>query len=467
MLRRWFTVFMLTTGCAAGEHALPADSTPASTSEPGHETGSHVNPVRATPPTDPGCQGQFLVSLEGPTLTRLEADGSTRALFTLGQAVGLGDNDVVVNQWEMRGSFVALVGFLYAPPAPHRYEYVVLDLDGNVRFHRIQEEPYNPQVYLASDGSLAVTGGQGFVVRADGGVTELGVFRPVVAAQGGYVLVANGEPWRQGAGYGWMHLDTLTFSPLTTSPFEYANFARVGGRVVYPVSHGLALATPSSTEVITVGPETYLAVAATTPDERFALVASTNDGRLFRLDVNAARLDAVSSGGAVGQIWGHWNATLAPDGAVLTMAKLEDGRLQQRRTADLGTTWVDVGEPMTPGPDFGLGSHLVALARGERVLILNLSTGYGDFLDEVQLVSPSAPSQRVTVGGLYINADIHPGAADLSPDGTCAATWVQREGTVFEEDALFELHLVDPTSGTSRVVQTSSRVSQLRFGMGS
>jgi hypothetical protein len=409
-----------------------------------------------------GCDGQFLVELRGQVLTRVEADGAERELFRLGEAAGLGGDDVVVSQWEVRGDLVALVGFLYAPPSPHRYEYVVVDIDGNVRFHLIKEEPHSPRVHLAADGSLAVAGGQGFVAGPDGSVTPIGDRHPLVAPQGRDVLVASEAPWRPGASFGWLALDDLAFTPLAVQPSEHATFAALGDIVAYPAGDGrLALTSPSSTVVAEVEGGGALHVIRATPDERHALVASYDVPRVYRLDRASAMLAPLED--AEPEPWAYQAAFLDPAGHILRSSRREDGTLQLVRTADLGASWQEVGQPMTPAQDLGAGSHLVPLARGPRVMILNFSRGFGDYLDGVQLVSPDGTSQEVSAGGIYVNGDVDPGSADLAEDGSCAATWVRRQGGVDHEAAL-DLLLIDPATGSSRILRSSSQFSLLRFG---
>ena len=450
-MRGWTLCLALTAGCAA--------DTPAA--EDGVDAGAPASPDGA-PAAAAGCEEQFLIELREQVVVRLDGDGSERELFRLGEAAGLDESGVVVNQFAMRGRYVALVAFLYAPPEPHRYEYVILDVDGQVRFHRIQEEPYSPTMHLGADGSIGVTGAQAFVAGADGTSRAIGAHHAVAPPLGGHVLAATEPPWQQDASFGWLDLDTLELAPLSAEPAEYAAFAAVGDQVIYPAAAGgLALSSPSGTELVEAPGAASLHVIGSTPDGRHALLASTDERRLYRLDLSGPRLEPVA--GTDEGAWSHPAAALDPDGAVLQSFHLDGGAMQLRRTADLGATWSDVGEPMVPAQQLGAGSRLVALARGEQVMILNLSTGFGDYLDEVQLVSADGARHQLSAGSLYVNGDLDPGTADLAPDGTCAATWVVREGGAEEEPSV-DLVWIEPDTGESRVLRSADRHSLLRFG---
>ncbi len=403
-----------------------------------------------------GCADEVLLEMEGPVLWRTEADGSRRELFQIGASTGLASEETVVEQWTTAGRFVALVGFLYAPPSANRYEYVVVDTDGDVLLQRIDEEPYNPQVYLSPDGTLAVAAGHGFIAHPDGAVTDLGVYRPLVPVVDGRVLVAAGEPWRPGVTVGWMDVETQTFAPLAEVPAGYAAYTPLPSGVLYPSESGeLVLASPTGAQVIDAGGTSY--PIDSTADGRYVLLVSSDGEQVLRLDTETLRATAIAGR----EPWARYEATLAPDGDVLATFGLEDGRLQLRRTADLGATWSDVGEAMTPRQDFGAGNHLLPFAGGDRILILNLSRGYGDFLDEIQLVGDE--SRTLTVGGVYVNGDLHPGAADLSADGACTATWIQKAGDVFGADEKLELVMLDSVTGREQSLRTTSSLSLLRF----
>ena len=148
------------------------------------------------------------------------------------------------------------------------------------------------------------------------------------------------------------------------------------------------------------------------------------------------------------------------DGSLVASAAVGD-ELQLRRTTDSGKTWVDVGRPMGRGADLGFGRWLHAIAHGGTTLIARMTTGYGHFVEEVQLSSP-AGSVSIEVGRLYLNGDISPGAFDLSSDGQCASTWRQVRD---RPTAHLELVFFD-TTGAQKVVSTSENKWQpgwLRF----
>jgi hypothetical protein len=97
-------------------------------------------------------------------------------------------------------------------------------------------------------------------------------------------------------------------------------------------------------------------------------------------------------------------------------------------------------------------------------LILDFATGYGDFLEDLQVASlRGTTTETVATGGIYVNgADIHPGAGDISADGACTVTWVNRGGSAFTVGT-FDLVFLDSRTGTSQVVRTSSTTTLLRF----
>lgn len=146
---------------------------------------------------------------------------------------------------------------------------------------------------------------------------------------------------------------------------------------------------------------------------------------------------------------GTWTVALADDGALLMGTKVQ-GKLQLKRTSDLGVTWSDVGEPMEPGEELGAGTWLFPVVRGGSVLMLNLSAGFGRFVNGMQFVTEKS-AQHVGTTGHFLTPAFLRSSVDVSPDGQRAATW--------END---DLVLID-ASGEKRVLLTSSEPGEVHF----
>ncbi len=443
--RRTLAMAMLLSGCTA-----PGGDRPEPT------------PEETLPP--PGCDGQVLLELDGAELVRSGVDGARQTLFRLGESAGLPPESVVPLQWIHRGQSIAALAFLYDDPG-HRYELVRLDLGGEVMFHRIFQAEYNPTLHLADDGSMALAGEESLAVRPDGDTVELGPVHPLAAPHGDHLLVADTPPWQGALHPGWLDLHDLTREPLDETPIEFPEFVDLGSSVLYEATGDrLVVTSPMVTRAFEhpdLGPTAVAVVLDVTSDPTFVLLASSDGDRLERLDLYAQRLDPIALDDS-SNAW-TFDARLTPTGSVLATSLLGDGRPQLRRTDDLGLTWQPVGTPMTSQDDLGFMDHLLPIARGDRVMVLHLSRGYGDFLQEVQFVSPDASVQSIAAGGLYVNADLDPGAAALAGDGACAATWIRRaDGTT--GDAVFDLHWIDTVTAERTAVRSSDRVSRLLFG---
>lgn len=454
-------------GCDAQTEPTPIRETTPPVEEPAPTIAGEAPMRPASVVTGPGgCADKTLTSVRGNQVLRLGADGSEQLLFTFGAAAGLPADNIVLQDWLRSGRFTAFTAFLWHGDNDFEYELVVLGDDGNVLLHSIRREPHNPSVFLGADGSLTVSGGRGYILHLDGSESDLGARWPVSALRAdGHVLVALGEPWLPDAQYQWLHVATGATIPVATT--EYGNFQALGDGMLHERflgngTRGLAFSTPASTSVFDLGlpPDGYFSVIGT-GEGRFVLVSTAD--RTLHLDVATGALHTLALPDERPTQGYQETIALLPGGAVARSFVLDDGRLQLRRTDDFGFSWSDVGDAMAPGEDFGLGSSLWPVSRGGRTLVLNFSYGYGAYLNSVQLVSSSGSTQHVEVGGLYVNMDTHPGAADLSSDGACAATWVQREGTVFDEQGQFDLVVIDGARGESDVVATRNDVSAVRF----
>lgn len=411
-----------------------------------------VDPPRVEAPQQQplkGCEGRSLVVLEGRRLlTRVSAEG-TQTLFTFG--AGLPDDRVGVTTWSVAGGYIGAAASFDDGTFVSATEVVLLDASGALLFHRTLHRPLAAELFLGSDGSLAVAGETGFIAHADGSVTELGDLFPLTPVlSDGAVVVAQGKPWFAATRRGLWRAGT--FTPFALAPDDSATFQVVGRRAVY-VSGATLSSVTDGLQVRLPGSGFRVAQQA---GGRFVLLVSDHDRQVVRVDLDAATAHPVSDVPAVNERYSAWDLGLQSDGAVLAGASLADGRLQLRRTTDLGATWSDVGEPMQPGMDFGVGRWLLPIEHAGNVLTLSMSTGYGHYLNAVQL-SSARGNQHLDLGQVYVNVDLSPGAADLSSDGQCAAAWVQT--SVYD---FLHLELLD-ADGTVVSLQTRPAAGWLRF----
>jgi hypothetical protein len=412
--------------------------------------GPITQPMPQTQPLT-GCAGRSVIAMDGATLKRLAADGTTTTLFHFGD--GLPDSSVLINGWQQAGGFIAAYAFLEDDQTGSaiRYEYLVLDAQGNAVFHQIQTEPYNPNIYLSSDGTLSVAGGEGFIVR-NGTVTHLGSFMPLEAMlPNGQQPVAQGMPWDAATVKGVLDVGNMQFTPLSPAPDSSTLFFEANGELAYVTGNSLV-----------IGGNT-LALPATDTSWYYGLTAADRyvelygNGRFVVADASTQQLFEVENLPTPGE-GRPTTVTVAADGTVYA-GFFENSLLQLRHSADHGTSWDAVGDPMTPGQNLGAGQWLTPIIRGGSVLIENLTAGYGDFLASVQLVGDGAKTS-VATSGLYINAHLSPSAADLSSDGQCAAVWVPDDPQM--NTSAFTLHFVDAAHGAT-TAQTSDHVQWLRF----
>lgn len=393
-----------------------------------------------------GCENQAVVSLDGRrTLTRITANGATK-LFTFGE--GLPADEVHVSQWNVTPSgFIGGVAFAGGTTNDYTYELVLIGPDGTVRSAQRRQMPHSPTVFLAADGSLAVSERTGYIILPDGSVTELGELQPMTPVlPGGALVVARGIPWEETTQKGiWRD---GTFTPVTLP--QHAALEVVGSRAVFVSGTTLASVTDGVRVTLPLAELHIVAHAA----GRFVLLAA-GDVEAVLVDLEQATAKRVSNAPSPSQRYGAWSAGLQADGAVLASSTAGE-QLQLKRTGDFGATWTNVGEPMAMGEDFGLGRWLSTLEKSGSVLTLSMSTGYGHYVNEVQLTSANG-THRLATGGVYVNGDLSPGAADLSPDGQCAAAWVQGA-----PEQVSRLTFLD-AAGKQAVVHSSTEPGWFRF----
>ena len=365
-----------------------------------------------------GCEGKAVVALEDRTLRRITPEGTVTTLFTFG--AGLPADQVSVSRWSTAGDFIGAVAFLHVgTQSAWTYEYLLMRSDGTVLFESRQVEPHSPSIFLGADGSLAVSARTGWLVRADGSVTQLGALQPMSPRlPSGEVLVAQGRPWDAASKKGtWKD---GVFTPLPVALGAYPTFEVVGARLLAVDGQRLLSLLDGASIALPAANLALVQHAA----ERFVLLS--NEQVLVRVDLAQGTAQTVANAPKVEERYQTWSAGLQADGAVLAgTAKGE--QLQLQRSGDLGQSWADVGEPMVLGDDLGLGRWMFATERAGSLLVHSMSTGYGHYVNEVQLVTAQG-AHRVAAGGLWVNGDINPGATDLSADGQCAVAWVQEPG---------------------------------------
>jgi hypothetical protein len=347
---------------------------------------------------------------EGETpfvLARLGADGTTTPLVKIGE--GFAPGEVSQLGWQRRGDFIAAVFALHKPKLMSGYEYLLADSSGRVVLHRTSKDEWNPWMYLAEDGTLAVSAEHSFVARADGSVIELGEYRPIAPMlRGGWLPVAIGRPTNEDAGpHGLLEVATMKFVELREAHDSYSGFHSAGDALVYSSAKGLEIVRASGAERIDAPGQQISSVSE-------SRVLLSNGTKLEVVDLTThqrtpLKLDA-------GQVWLDCKGEL-----------LWADNAQLKRSTDRGATWKNVGAPMAPGPQFGGGAHLRSFSGAAGTLVLGLSAGYGYYVNSAQLVS-GEHAATVEMGSVYVNGDLDPTAAAISPDGTCAAAWTGPEG---------------------------------------
>jgi hypothetical protein len=139
-MHRLVLVVMLLCSCEPGPYPQADPEAARDAVEPAgdEQARPHVEAQNGTP-VDPegtalGCAGDHLLSLtEDGQVVSVRGDGTINELYQLGAAVGVASDGVVVQEWQVQGPLLATVAFLYAPPTPHRYEFLVIDGAGSIR----------------------------------------------------------------------------------------------------------------------------------------------------------------------------------------------------------------------------------------------------------------------------------------------------------------------------------------------
>ena len=387
------------------------------------------------PEEQPG--GHPLVALvDGRALTRVD-DAGTSQLFTFGE--GVAADFVTVMDWDIEGQVIGAVAFLPAGEVL-TYEYLLVSTTGEVLFHRLRRESGHPVIHLGVDGSLAVAGDTGFIARADGTVTELGELLPMTPVlASGAVLVSRGPRWQPGAVKSLWRDGALM--PLPVDPGTENVHVVLGRALVISEDALVSLEDGRSLRL----PEQNMQFV----EDLDGLLLLTGEGAVAVVDVEVGRVGVVAGLEKVQKRYRAWSVSLGSRGAVLEGCEVE-GKLQLRRTEDLGATWQDVGEPMEPGEDLGMGTWLFPVERGGSVMLSSMTTGYGHFVNARQFVTLTGTQPLVT-DSHFVSADSLEGTVDVSPDGQLAATW-ETGGVV----------LID-ANGTRRTVLSATAPGELRF----
>lgn len=428
-------------------------------------------PATTAPPAlnGAGCGGRTVWLQEGARLLLVNAEGDVQPVHTFGASLGLPEDDVVVNDWHINGGFVGAYAFLNT--TPHTYEYLVADAAGAVRFHAVEAAPHNPTVHLSASGELAVAADRGWVVRADGTRVALGPLLPLAAPRDGVVPVSLDSAWSQSVRWGWRSLEDSSNNDVqwVDTVVGGARWAWAGDALVFVQpsgDSGSALLTAHPTR----GVQRWALPAGLgwTPvfpaAGDFLLVGSAEPRTLARVNLRTGDVAAVADSGETQGNWDAWSASVNAQGqiwATRTDTTVSPHRMTVRTTRDLGTTWTTVGSPMVQQRDFGAGSRLHLLRGGDNILVLNLAIGFGEFLDEVRLISPSG-GFAFTAGGLYLNTVVQAGVADISTDGACSVFLTQSAGEPFAPEAEFTLVFLD-ANGNASTARTSKRFPTVRL----
>lgn len=386
----------------------------------------------------------LVLVVEDRTFTRVDSSGA-RPLFTFGE--GIDAEFVKILHWDVHGDVVGGVAFLPSGKVL-TYEYALVSPEGKVMFHERRVEPGNPMVYFGSDGSLAAAGGRGFVARPDGTITDLGPLMPLSPVlPGGSLVVTRGHSWE--AGSVPLLWKNGTVEPLPVPLERDVHPSVAGGRaLVVAGDHLVSLADGRSIRL-----PTHDLRIVDAHQERWVLLG-TNQGVAVVVDVRERTATSVSNLPPPVSPYADRNLLMGADGSVLATTVI-DGRLQVRRSRDGGGTWSDVGQPMQADDHYGGGGWLRTVEHQDGVLVLNISSGYGHFVNEMQLVTRSG-ARRLAMGGVHMLDEHSTGAAALSADGRFVAAWVNRG------HGLADLVLLDAT-GSQRVLLKNSRPGLLRF----
>lgn len=409
-----------------------------------------------------GCADRRLLSVGAGRIARLDSTGGATTLFSFGTGLVDDPQNIVTQSWAQRGSFVAAVAYLYQT-AQHdnRHEYVLLD-GANVVLHDYLPEGAYPQLYLGDGGSLAVAAQTNWVRLPNGTIVPLGEYVPFAGMLSENLVPVIQRPGPSQPGTpGLLRLGSpARFEPLPGSPSEWTvtitphllvYVSSDGGR---PTLHAVGAQGDTAIELPASEGWQVTSVAG----DRYVLLAESRYPQrpLTRIDLQTRTRTALAPASA-SSIYDGWNATIDEQGTVF-LSTVVDDRLQLQRTSEGGKSFSPVGLPMTVGPDLGFQPWLRPVAHHGNALILNLSTGYGDFLNSVQFSADETHSV-LDGGGYYLGYPSYT-QFDLTSDGQCGAVWVQVAEPSTPEER-FSLVLLEKQG--PRTIASSADLTALQF----
>ncbi len=410
-----------------------------------------------------GCTDRAIDSLEGTALVRIARDGTRTERYRFGVGATIPVENIYVSSWQRVGAYQAAVATLYDPKqvGGYTYEFVILD-DRGVVFSHNKTLPYNPEIFLGENGSLAVSsGGSGWIRQPNGAIVDLGQYLPMGPMLASDVLPVQLGPLGEGTPpRGLLRVPSMKFEAFADT---------VGYQLIATPKQFLFLSTNADStaaqlvavrahETIRLSVDPASSQIAGSSDRYVLLLDQNRQLDLRLVDLQERSVTAIPGTRATSGYDGY-SATVDETGRVFVSHR-QDDRLVMRRTDDRGATFVEVGTAMEPGPDLGFAPWLAPIAHQGNALVLNLSTGYGNMLNSLQF---TADQTRTVVagGGYYLNYPWAPGQFDLSLDGQCAAAWVLTEGEPFGAETQFSLVLIDQDG--PQTITTAAQYSTLRF----
>ncbi len=425
-----------------------------------------TNPTQPTNPTNPiqptqpgaGCSGQSLRAIMDKTIVRISPDGTTKTLFTFATTMPGAEGSVW--QWDVHSGYLIAMGAWGEYTGPLSYEFVMLGPTDEVVFHDVRAQNDNPSLYQSEDGTVAVVASTGLIIHTDGTTTSLGNLQPIGAVLAdGTVPVQAGNPWDGSSPRSLLDPSTMATTPLAIAPDPSSAFFVISGKLVYFSSHQtLVLASAGASRELALPASTSAWYGTATYGDRYLLGVA--DSAFIVIDAQAESVELVNGPPDMRQRYGTWDLSVADNGTAFGDFSDSNGNLVLKGTTDDGATWTPVGAPMAPGANPGLGQWLQGIAHGDGVLIMNLSSGYGDYVNSVQLVN-GASSVQLPTNALYVNANLHPGAVDLSSSGECAAAWSAQVNA----DPLMgpmDLYFIDQKNGAVKAFSAPA-FGQIRF----
>jgi hypothetical protein len=378
------------------------------------------------------CDGKSVILMQGRDVKRVSPDGSMQTVFTFGASQA--EDTVWVSTWLRGEGFVAGAAHLGAATNnTSNWEYAVIRDDGTVTHTHRSVAASGMTIFLGNDGSLAGDGDTGWLVRADGTLVDLGTLQPMSALlPSGDLMVANGNSWEPSSPKGIWNNGVFSARAMNSTVYDVT---RVGSHLV--VVDGTNLHSVVDDTRIALPLENLYVLH--TAGDHFVLLS--NQQQLVKVDLLAGTATIISGVSNDFPI----RVDLAVDGAVMKTTETGDS-LQLFRSSNLGASWNSVGAPMVAGTDMGLGRWMHTQERGGSTLVSSVSTGYGDFINEVQLVTPNG-SHSIDTGGVYVNTELE-NSTSISGDGACAVTWTRPEGSDYFGDANLIFFSADGTEHT-------------------